>query len=132
MCRIIPLFRERQREQVVRLLRESLHGSVTAVARDVVSKEAESICSSVNGMLKTLNGQLMHSVEEVRIDSIVFPFDSSLFVVNSKLTLLSSSPQLGRQNKAISSAANAKVSHQGFLCSRFSHLFTFFIARYIQ
>lgn len=68
MCRIIPLFRERQREQVVRLLRESLHGSVTAVARDVVSKEAESICGSVNGMLKTLNGQLMHSVEEVRMD----------------------------------------------------------------
>ena len=44
-----------------------MHGSVTAVAKDVVSKEAESICSSVNGMLTTLNGQLMQSVEEVRV-----------------------------------------------------------------
>ena len=59
------LRRERQREQVVRLLRESMHGSVTAVAKEVVCKEAESICSSVNGMLTTLNGQLMQSVEEV-------------------------------------------------------------------
>lgn len=50
---------------MVRLLGESLANSVTSVARDVVSKEAESICNSVNSMLKTLNGQLMHSVDEV-------------------------------------------------------------------
>jgi hypothetical protein len=59
--------RERQREQVVRLLGESLTNSVTSVARDVVSKEAESICNSVNSMLKTLNGQLMQSVDEVQL-----------------------------------------------------------------
>ena len=63
--------RERQREQVVRLLRESLLVSVTSVAKDVVCREAESICSSVNGMLRTLNGELMQSVEEVREESIV-------------------------------------------------------------
>ena len=67
--------RERQREQVVRLLGESLTNSVTSVARDVVSKEAESICNSVNSMLKTLNGQLMHSVDEV--DQYAFESTSS-------------------------------------------------------
>ena len=59
---------ERQREQVVRLLTGSLLTSVTSVARDVVTKEAESICNSINGMLKTLSVQLLQSVDEVRFE----------------------------------------------------------------
>jgi hypothetical protein len=42
---------------------------VTSIAKDVSNREAESICNSVNGMLKTLNGQLMLSVDEVKYDS---------------------------------------------------------------
>jgi hypothetical protein len=80
---------ERQKEQVVRLLRESLYGSVSSVAKEVVGREAESICSSVNGMLKTLNGQLMHSVEEV-----------------------------GKQAKAICNAANSKANQCLSITSR--------------
>ena len=41
--------------------------SVSSVARDVVTKEAESICSSVNGMLKSLSVQLLQSVDEVSL-----------------------------------------------------------------
>ena len=41
--------------------------SVSSVARDVVAKEAESICSSVNGMLKSLSVQLLQSVDEVSL-----------------------------------------------------------------
>ena len=58
---------ERQREQVVRLLTGSLLSSVTSVAKDVVTKEAESICNSVNSMLKTLSVQLLQSVDEVSL-----------------------------------------------------------------
>ena len=41
--------------------------SVSSVARDVVTKEAESICGSVNGMLKSLSVQLLQSVDEVSL-----------------------------------------------------------------
>lgn len=52
---------------MIRLLTGSLSSSVTSVARDVVTKEAESICNSVNGMLKTLSVQLLQSVDEVSL-----------------------------------------------------------------
>ena len=82
-CTTSSCLRERQREQVVRLLGESLTNSVTSVARDVVSKEAESICNSVNSMLKTLNGQLMHSVDEVNQFKISSIYD--VFIISSAL-----------------------------------------------
>lgn len=42
---------------------------MTSIAKDVSNREAERICNSVNGMLKTLNGQLMLSVDEVNYEN---------------------------------------------------------------
>jgi hypothetical protein len=59
------IHREKQREQVVRLLYDSFSASVASAARAEVEKQAQQIVASVGAMLKSLNGQLMHCIEEV-------------------------------------------------------------------